>query len=106
MNRFVYFSLMSVLGLGLNVQAETYKCSQGGKTVFSDMPCMVGASRVDQQTDQIERSQKRQAELVHQKNRTQLSELEYRAARDNNARGNYQIIGGMPSSETPQARRR
>jgi hypothetical protein len=106
MNRFVRLSLLSLFGLCLNVQAETYKCTQSGKTVFSDSPCMAGASRVDQGTDQVGRSQKRQAELVDQKNRTQLSELEYRAARDRNVRGSYNVIDSMHPSDTLQPRRR
>ena len=106
MIRFVRLSLLPLVGLCLNVQAETYKCTQGGKTVFSDIPCKGGANRVDQGTDQVERSQKRQAELVNQKNRTQLSELEYRAARDRNVRGGYSVIDSMNPSDSPQPRRR
>lgn len=106
MNRFIRVLLLSMISFSLNVQAETYKCTQGGKTVFSDLPCMAGASRVDHGTDQINRSQKRQAELVDQKNRTQLSELEYRAARDRNVRGSYSIIDSTNSTDVPRTRRR
>lgn len=106
MNCLIRLSLLSFFGVCLSVQAETYKCNQGGKTVFSDTPCMTGAGRVDHQTDQVERSQKRQADLVHQKNRTQLSELEYRAARDRNVPGSYSIIDSMNSGEPRPLRRR
>lgn len=107
MNRLlVPLALFALLGLGLPVQAETYKCSQGGKTVISDIPCMAGASRVDQSADQIGRSQKRQAELVHQKNQSQLSELEYRTARDHTVKGGYNSIDSMNPGDTPQFRRR
>ncbi|UCV03682.1 DUF4124 domain-containing protein [Dechloromonas denitrificans] len=106
MNRFVCLSLLSLFLFALNVQADTYKCTQGGKTVFSDTPCMAGAGRVDDQADQINRSQKRQAELVHEKNRTQLSDLEYRAARDRNVKGGYNVIDSMHPGDAPQIRRR
>lgn len=106
MNRLHHVSLLALLGLCLSAQAETYKCSQGGKTVISDTPCMAGANRVDQSADQIERSQKRQAELVHQRNQSQLSELEYRNARDRNVKGGYNSIDSMNPADVPQYRRR
>lgn len=106
MNRPHHLALLALLSLGLSAQAETYKCSQGGKTVISDTPCMAGASRVDQSADQIGRSQKRQAELVHQKNQSQLSELEYQAARDRNVKGGFNSIDSMNPADAPQYRRR
>lgn len=90
--------------LSLNALAETYKCTQGGKSVFSDTPCMAGASRVDQHTDRIEGSRQRQAELVHQKNQSQLSELEYQAARDRRVRGSYNVIDSMNTSDDEKNR--
>jgi hypothetical protein len=45
-----------------SIMAETYKCTQNGKTVISDAPCAHNASRVDQQHDKVERSQQRQAD--------------------------------------------
>lgn len=106
MNRLYHLPLLALLSLSLSAQAETYKCSQGGKTVISDIPCMAGARRVDQSADQIERSQKRQAELVHQRNKSQLSELEYRAARDRNVKGGFNSIDSMNPTDASQSRRR
>jgi hypothetical protein len=80
--------------------AETYKCAQGGKTVISDVPCAAGAPRVDQPSDKVSISQKRQAEAVNQKDRTQLTELESKAARDRNYRGG---INSLPEQPSPVA---
>jgi len=88
----------------LPVQAETYKCLRGGQSVFSDTPCQAGASRVDQKTDRIEGSRQRQAELVHQKNQRQLSELEYQASRDRHVRGGYGVIDSMNNSDDEKNR--
>ena len=87
----------------LPVQAETYKCVRGGQSVFSDTPCQAGASRVDQKTDRIEGSRQRQAELVHQKNQRQLSELEYQASRDRQM-GGYSVIDSMNNSDDEKNR--
>lgn len=77
--------------------AETYRCVQGGKTVISDLPCAAGADRVDQRSDQVTKSQKRQAEEVNQKNRAQLSELEAKSARDRSYRGGVIELPPQPS---------
>lgn len=95
-----------LLGICLAAQAQTYKCLQGGKTVFSDVACP-GGGRVDQRSDAIDRDQRRQAELVDQKNRSQLAELEYRAARDRHQRvGGYNIIDSMNPGDVAPGRRR
>jgi hypothetical protein len=98
------FSLTLLGLLSLNVQAELYKCTQGGHSVFSDTPCKAGASRVDREADRIEGSRKRQAELVHQKNQSQLSELEYQAARDRRVTGGYNVIDSMNTSDDEKNR--
>lgn len=54
--------------------AETYKCSQNGKTVYSDLPCATNAARVDYSADRVTADQRRQAEIVHLKN--QVSALQ------------------------------
>lgn len=85
--------LVLVCCISQNVAADTYKCSKGGQTVFSDVPCAPGANRVDAHTDTVSREQGRQAEIVNERNRGQLSELEYRAARERNFRGGVYILG-------------
>ncbi len=98
------FRLTLLSLFSLNAQAELYKCTVGGHSVFSDTPCKAGASRVDRDTDRIEGSRKRQAELVHQKNQSQLSELEYQAARDRRVRGGYNVIDSMNTSDDEKNR--
>lgn len=39
--------LMTAALLALPAQAQVYKCAEGGKTVFSDKPCAVGAKPVE-----------------------------------------------------------
>lgn len=88
--------------------SETFKCTINGKSVISDTPCMAGASRVDQNSDQVSAEQRRQAEQVHRSNRTQLREMEYAAARDRANRGGVAVIdtGLTPASTPPQPYRR
>jgi len=62
--------------------AETYKCTKSGQTVYSDIPCASGASRVDASADNVSKEQRKQAETVHLDNRKQLSEIEYQTAQD------------------------
>lgn len=69
------------------------------------MPCVAGASRVDQSTDKVSRDQRRQAESVNQSNRGQLAELEYRAARDQNVRGGVYILNNEPVAPSSSSRR-
>lgn len=97
-----------LLGICLAAHAQTYKCLQGGKTVYSDVACPGGsAGRVDQRSDATDRDQRRQAELVDLKNRSQLAELEYRAARDRQQRGGgYNIIDSMNPGDVVPGRRR
>lgn len=97
-------SLALLCQLAVDAGADTYKCTQAGKTVISDTPCAAGASKVDQSTDKISRSQKLQAEVINQRNRVQLSELEYKAARDKNIRGGVAILPGEPETQ-PSPRR-
>ncbi len=88
------------------VMAETYKCTQNGKTVISDVPCAHNASRVDQQHDKVERSQQRQAESIHVRNSSQLSELEWKARSDRSTPGGVQIVPGPASpADTPRRSR-
>jgi hypothetical protein len=85
------------------VGADTYKCTQGGKTVFSDIPCAAGANKVDQSSDKVSRESRYQAEYINQKNSRQLSELEYQAARDKAFRGGTSEV---PASLPPASRQR
>jgi len=86
--------LTVLLVASLSASAQTYKCLQGGKPVFSDIPCAGDASRVDEHSDGVSRDQRRQAEIVNQKNSSQLSELEYNAARNRYNRGGVQVLQG------------
>lgn len=107
MTRYARISLWLPLALGcLAADAETYKCVQGGKTTFSDTPCAAGASRVDQHSDGISREQRRQADIINQKNASQLSELEYNAARNRYQRGGgVQVLpGDTEQSPSPKNR--
>lgn len=89
-----------------SVSAETYKCTQNGKTLISDAPCAANASRVDQQHDQVDRSQQRQAESIHVRNSTQLNELEWKARHDRSIPGGVQIVPGPASpADTPRRSR-
>lgn len=86
--------------------AETYKCTQNGKTVISDVPCAHNASRVDLQHDKVDRNQQRQAESMHVKNSSQLSELEWKARQDRSIPGGVQIVPGPASpADTPRRSR-
>ena len=80
-----------------NAAAATYKCTQTGKTVISDLPCAADANRVDHQADRVNRSQLRQAEVQHMRNRSQLSELEYKAERDRRTPGGVLVVPGPAS---------
>lgn len=98
--------LAMALAWSIHGQAETYKCTQNGKTVIADSPCAHNADRVDQQADKVNRSQQRQAESVHVKNQAQLSELEWKARQDSHVRGGVQIIPGPASpADTPRRSR-
>lgn len=99
--------LLSLCYFSRSVVAETYKCSKGGQAVFSDVPCASGASRVDAHSDVVSREQRRQAEIIHERNRGQLSELEYRAARERGFRGGVYILGSdsAPTTSTTSSRR-
>jgi ribosomal protein L29 len=98
-------SLLMLIPVSVGAVADTYRCSISGKTVISDTPCASKASKVDQSSDQVSRSQKLQAELVNQRNQSQLSELEYKAARDRNVRGGIAILPGEPISQPSSNRR-
>lgn len=89
----------------LNVNAETFKCTQNGKFIISDTPCMAGASRVDTTSDAVSQEQRRQAEQVNQRNRRQLSELEHKAAQDRATRGSLAVFDNTLPSQTPPQRR-
>lgn len=97
--------LLLLIHLSSNACADTYRCSQAGKTVISDVPCASGASKVDQSTDKVSRSEILQAEFVNQRNRSQLSELEYKAAQDRNVRGGLAILGEEPANRARSNRR-
>jgi len=86
--------------------AETYRCTNGGKTVISDIPCAPGAGRVDAQSDAVSREQRRQAELVDTKNRRQLSEIEYHNTRERNYRGGVYVLEPTPASTSTSTPRR
>lgn len=92
-------SVFLLLAIAVTVlQAETYRCQKGGQTVFSDVPCAAGANRVDVGADQVGRNQKQQAELVRERDRRQLSELEYRAARERSYHGGVYIPSETPAN--------
>jgi hypothetical protein len=99
-------SVLLLVHIAVDAVAGTYKCTQAGKTVISDVPCAAGASKVDQSSDHVSRSQRLQAEVVNQRNQSQLSELEYKAARDRNVRGGIAILPGETTSQPPQRRHR
>ena len=89
-----------------SIIAETYKCTQNGKTLISDAPCAANANRVDQQHDKVDRSQQRQAESTHVRNSTQLNELEWKARHDRSVPGGVQIVPGPASpADTPRRSR-
>lgn len=105
-------ALKSLIGLAIalvwsiHTHAETYMCTQNGKTVIADSPCAHNADRVDQQADKVNRSQQRQAESIHMKNQVQLSELEWKARQDRHVRGGVQIVPGPASpADTPRRSR-
>lgn len=104
MIRSLLFALL--VSAAFSTSAETYKCVQAGKTIFSDTPCASGASRVDQNSDGVSKDQRRQAELVNQKNNTQLYELESRAAQGRYQRNSVQVWQGdtAPSNQDNNAR--
>lgn len=97
--------LLSLCCFCLGASADTYRCVKGGQVHFSDTPCAAGANRVDQNTDSVSREQRRQAESVNRDNRGQLAELEYRAARDRNARGGVYILNSEPVPPSTYNRR-
>lgn len=80
-----------------NAAAATYKCTQAGKTIISDLPCAADANRVDHQADRVSRSQLRQAEVQHMRNHSQLRELEYKAERDRRTPGGVLVVPGPAS---------
>lgn len=94
-------ALLPLLCSWTAAEADTYKCIQGGKTVFSDIPCVAGANRVDQGADQVSREQRRQTEVVNHKNARQLSELEYNAARNRGYQGGAMVV---PTDPAPSSR--
>lgn len=96
--------LLASLGICCPASADTYKCSVGGKIVYADAPCQSSGSRVDQQADAVSRDQQRQAEIVNTRNRRQLAELEYSAARDRHLRGSVSVIDSMQSPDTANSR--
>lgn len=91
---------------GVVAMAETYRCTKGGQTVISDVPCAPGAGRVDAQSDAVSREQRRQAELVDTKNRRQLSEIEYRNARERNYQGGVYVLEPTPAATSSNTTRR
>ena len=107
MIRFARTSLWLPLALTcLSAGAQTYKCVQGGKTTFSDLPCAASANRVDQHVDGVSREQRYQAEIINQRNARQLSELEYNAARNRYQRGGgAQVLPGDTDPSSTKNRR-
>ena len=101
-----FLILVPVYCVSLDAVADTYKCSKGGQTVFSDVPCAPGASRVDAHTDNVSREQRRQAEILNENNRGQLSEPEYRAARERNYRGGVYVLESDPAPGSSSSNRR
>ena len=100
------FLVLAASLLAGNAAAATYKCTQGGKTVITDVPCAANADRVDQASDKVNRSQQRQAETVDMRNRSQLSELEWKARQERNYRGGVHVIPGPASpADTPRRNR-
>lgn len=99
--------LVGVLGMGICIMAhaETFRCQKNGQTVFSDLPCAAGAARVDVGTDRVSRTQRMQAEVVDQRNRRQLSELEYNAAQARNYHGGV-IVAPDPAATSSRGYRR
>lgn len=45
--RSAFFAAVIAAFLVAPAQAQVYKCTENGKTVFSDVPCATGAKRVD-----------------------------------------------------------
>jgi hypothetical protein len=74
------------MSFGMIANAETYKCTKGGQTIYSDTSCSAGASKVDAFSDKLSNDQRLQAEFVQQNNRKTLSEIEYQEARDRETR--------------------
>ena len=105
----IHYTCFLVLAASLlagNAAAATYKCTQGGKTVITDVLCAANADRVDQASDKVNRSQQRQAETVDMRNRSQLSELEWKARQERNYRGGVHVIPGPASpADTPRRNR-
>lgn len=101
-----FILLNSLLFLNISgINAETFKCTQNGKSIISDSPCMLGAARVDQISDKVTQEQRRQAEIVNYRNRRQLAELEYKAAQDRPSRGGAAIYENPPPPTGLQQRR-
>lgn len=87
MQGFANFMLsLSLISFGVIANADTYKCTKGGQTVYSDTPCAASASKVDAFSDKLSNDQRTQAAKVHQGNKNMLSEIEYQEARDSEAR--------------------
>ena len=100
------FLVLAASLLAGNAAAATYKCTQGGKTVITDVPCAANADRVDQASGKVNRSQQRQAATVDMRNRSQLSELEWKARQERNYRGGVYVIPGPASpADTPRRNR-
>ena len=100
------FLVLAASLLAGNAAAATYKCTQGGKTIITDVPCAANTDRVDQASDKVNRSQQRQAETVDMRNRSQLSELEWKARQERNYRGGVYVIPGPASpADTPRRNR-
>lgn len=106
-SRAYVFLLLPLLFAGGDVAADTYKCVVAGKSVYSDVPCASTSVRVDASSDNVNGMQKREAEIINQSNRRQLSELEYRSAVERNSSGKALIVeSAMSPQSQPSARGR
>lgn len=54
--------ILSLLALALPAQAQVYKCTEGGKTVYSQMPCAADAKPVELKVHQPTEADRLRAE--------------------------------------------
>lgn len=76
--------VLSVLAFG--AQAQVYKCTEGGKTVYSDQPCGRDARHVGAPQDQVTTDQQLQRMEQNLKERRERNSIEYREAVDDAAK--------------------
>lgn len=89
-----------LLVVSSSANAGTYRCVQGGKTIYSDVPCAHDASRVDAGADSVDRRQRREAENVNYRTQNQLRELQYEQERAKYSAPRAAQFGGTGSDRT------